>query len=167
MIFVTVGTHEQQFDRLVSFIDNLKCENFIQDDVVIQTGYSTYLPRQCIYRDWFSYDEMLLHISEAQIVITHGGPSSFITPLQLKKIPIVVPRQKKFGEHVNNHQMVFAEEFSKRYKNIIPVFDIAELKSILANYDKIAGSMSTEMISNNINFNRSFEKVVYDLCKRR
>ena len=32
MIFVTVGTHEQQFDRLIKEVDRLKKENLIQDD---------------------------------------------------------------------------------------------------------------------------------------
>lgn len=40
MIFVTVGTHEQQFNRLIKEVDRLKGEGFIQDDVFIQTGYS-------------------------------------------------------------------------------------------------------------------------------
>ncbi|HEV1925494.1 TPA: multidrug MFS transporter, partial [Streptococcus pneumoniae] len=36
MIFVTVGTHEQQFDRLIKEVDYLKKENLIQDEVFIQ-----------------------------------------------------------------------------------------------------------------------------------
>ena len=42
MIFVTVGTHEQPFNRLIECIDNLKKDGVIQEDVIIQTGYSTY-----------------------------------------------------------------------------------------------------------------------------
>ena len=47
MIFVTVGTHEQQFDRLIKEVDRLKKENLIQDEVFIQTGYSNYIPKYC------------------------------------------------------------------------------------------------------------------------
>ena len=36
------------------------------------------------------YDQMLENVEKADIVITHGGPSSFIMPLQIGKIPIVV-----------------------------------------------------------------------------
>ena len=39
MIFVTVGTHEQQFDRLIKCVDELKRENIITEEVVIQSGY--------------------------------------------------------------------------------------------------------------------------------
>ena len=45
MIFVTVGTHEQPFDRLVKAIDELKRDQLITDDIFIQTGYSTYSPK--------------------------------------------------------------------------------------------------------------------------
>ena len=47
MIFVTVGTHEQPFNRLVQEIDNLKRDGVITEDVIIQTGYSTYEPKYC------------------------------------------------------------------------------------------------------------------------
>lgn len=39
MIFVTVGTHEQQFDRLVRCVDRLKAEGKITEEVMIQTGF--------------------------------------------------------------------------------------------------------------------------------
>ena len=48
MIFVTVGTHEQPFDRLVKAIDELKRDQLITDDIFIQTGYSTYSPKYCV-----------------------------------------------------------------------------------------------------------------------
>ena len=44
MIFVTVGTHEQPFNRLIQKIDELKKDGTIQDDVIIQTGIVTMRP---------------------------------------------------------------------------------------------------------------------------
>ena len=35
MIFVTVGTHEQPFNRLVQKVDDLKKNGIIQEDVII------------------------------------------------------------------------------------------------------------------------------------
>ena len=80
MIFVTVGTHEQQFNRLVAYVDGMKQRGEIKEDVVIQTGLSTYEPRSCQWARTFSCQKMNQLISEARIVITHGGPSSFVTP---------------------------------------------------------------------------------------
>ena len=47
MIFVTVGTHEQPFNRLVEYIDQLKENGTISEEVIIQTGFSTYEPKHC------------------------------------------------------------------------------------------------------------------------
>lgn len=38
MIFVTVGTHEQPFNRLIKKVDELKRDGVIQEDVIMQTG---------------------------------------------------------------------------------------------------------------------------------
>lgn len=91
MIFVTVGTHEQPFNRLVEYMDNWSRNH--DEKVVIQTGYSTYEPKYCEWKKLYSYQEMIKKVEEARIVITHGGPSSFIMPLQIGKTPLVVPRK--------------------------------------------------------------------------
>lgn len=51
-----------------------------------------------------------------RIVITHGGPASFIMPLQIGKTPIVVPRQHQFNEHVNDHQVEFARNVLREWE---------------------------------------------------
>ena len=106
MIFVTVGTHEQPFNRLIQKIDELKKDGIINEDVIIQTGFSTYEPKYCQWSKLIPYQQMVKNVADARIVITHGGPASFIMPLQIGKTPIVVPRQHQFGEHVNDDQIV-------------------------------------------------------------
>ena len=59
MIFVTVGTHEQQFNRLVKKIDELKRENVIQEEVFIQIGFSDYEPKYCEWKKLIPYEEMI------------------------------------------------------------------------------------------------------------
>lgn len=88
MIFVTVGTHEQPFNRLVKKIDELKRDGVITEEVIIQTGFSTYEPKYCKWSKLIPYQQMLKNVEDARIVITHGGPASFIMPLQLGKTPI-------------------------------------------------------------------------------
>ena len=163
MIFVTVGTHEQQFNRLVKYIDNLKKNYKIDDDIIIQSGFCTYKPKYCKYSKLLSYDEMLSNIKKARIVITHGGPASFITPLQYGKIPIVVPRQKQYGEHVNNHQVDFCCEVKKRKKNIIGVLNINQLEGLILNYEDIIQNMNNKNDSNNFLFCNKLEKIIEEL----
>lgn len=166
MIFVTVGTHEQQFNRLIEEVDKLKEDGTITEDVFIQTGFSTYEPKHCQWSKLISYQDMNKKIKEAGIIITHGGPASFIAPLQIGKIPIVVPRQEKYGEHVNDHQLEFAKNVEERNKNIIPVYDIKDLKEKILNYDKIIEKMNISNVSNNENFCTRFEKEIGELLTK-
>ncbi len=166
MIFVTVGTHEQPFNRLVKKIDELKGNGIINEDVIIQTGFSTYEPKNCKWSKLYSYQEMIQNVAEARMVITHGGPSSFIMPLQIGKIPIVVPRQFKYNEHVNNHQVEFANAVAERQGNIIVVEDIKKLQEIIMNYDTIVQSMPATLKSNNARFNKDLERLVQRLFEK-
>ncbi|WP_320967090.1 glycosyltransferase [Hungatella sp.] len=163
MIFVTVGTHEQPFNRLIEYVDNLKKDGGITDEVIMQTGFSTYEPKFCKWSRLLPYNEMVQSVADARIVITHGGPASFIMPLQIGKIPIVVSRRHEFNEHVNNHQVEFAKAVAKRMGNIIPIYEIDELKNVIADYDKIIAEMPSVLKSNNNKFNKRLEKIVEEL----
>lgn len=165
MIFVTVGTHEQPFNRLIQKIDELKKDGTIQEDVIIQTGFSTYEPKYCQWNKLIPYQQMVKNIADACIVITHGGPASFIMALQIGKTPIVVPRQHQFNEHVNNHQVEFVRNVAQRMGTIILVEDIEMLGEVITNYDQIVAGMRHGMNSNNAKFNEELEKLVKDLYR--
>lgn len=163
MIFVTVGTHEQPFDRLVKAIDDLKADGTLQEEVIVQTGYSTYIPKHCQWQKLFPYSQMVELIKDARIVITHGGPSSFIMPIQVGKVPVVVPRMYKFGEHVNDHQVNFCRAVVQRQGNILVVEEISKLRETLVRYDALAASCITEIHSNNAAFNKGIQRIVEEL----
>ena len=158
MIFVTVGTHEQPFNRLVEYMDHW-AENH-DEEVVIQTGFSTYDPKKATWSKLYPYKMMVENVEKARIVITHGGPSSFIMPLQIGKIPIVVPRKKEFDEHVNDHQVEFSKAVAERQGNIIVVEDVGKLGDTIENYEDVVASMSNGLTSNNEHFCLEFEKIV-------
>jgi len=165
MIFVTVGTHEQQFNRLIEYVDNLKRDDRVEDEVIMQTGYSTYEPKYCKWNKIIPYNEMIENVKKARIVITHGGPASFILALQMGKTPIVVPRQYKYGEHVNNHQLDFTRKVVQKMGIIITVENIENLLNIIRNYDEIIQKMDTKLHSNNENFNNKLNEIVEDIFK--
>ena len=145
MIFVTVGTHEQQFDRLIKEVDRLKKENLIQDEVFIQTGYSNYVPKYCEWEKIISYEKMNQMIEESDIIIAKG------------KVPIVVPRQKKFGEHVNDHQL----EFCNKVKQYYPIIVINDIKKLLTNLRNDKSEVTIN--SNNKEFCRKLEERIGSL----
>lgn len=167
MIFVTVGTHEQPFDRLVKAVDELKRDGIITEEVIMQTRFSIYEPKYCEWSKLIPYREMIKNVENAHIVITHGGPASFIMPLEMGKTPIVVPRQHQFEEHVNDHQVEFARNVAERMGTIIPVEDITQLGEIIRNYDKIVAGMEHGMCSNNEKFCDEFQKIVDGIMKSK
>jgi UDP-N-acetylglucosamine transferase subunit ALG13 len=107
---------------------------------------------------------MVKNVADDRIVITHGGPASFIMPLQIGKTPIVVPRQHQFNEHVNDHQVEFARNVAQRMGTIIPAEDINTLGDVITNYDQIVAGMGHSMSINNAKFNEEFERLVDGLC---
>jgi UDP-N-acetylglucosamine transferase subunit ALG13 len=139
LIFVTVGTHEQQFNRLLEKVNFLKKENYIED-VIIQSGYSNFKADDCYSKNIMSFDEMEKYISESRITITHGGPGSIFSVFSHGKVPIVVPRDPSFGEHVDIHQIDFVKRM-ERLKKIIAVYDIESLKEVIVNYDKLVSEL--------------------------
>lgn len=160
MIFVTVGTHEQQFNRLIQKVDELKHDGIIREDVFIQTGFSTYEPQYCQWKKLLSYDEMNEMYEKADIIITHGGPASFMKALELKKIPIVVPRQAQFDEHVNNHQVEFVKLVEERFNNIIGVYAIEDLKNTIIEFNDTVSKKNTSSLSHNKEFNEKLSCLI-------
>ena len=153
MIFVTVGTHEQPFDRLLKCIDNMIENGQIKEEVIVQKGYTDYEPKNYKAEKLIPFEQMQENIEKARIVITHGGPASFIAPLSIGKIPIVVPRKAELNEHVNNHQVEFSREVEKRMKNIIVAENNEELIDDIVNYDSKIKELSNSNSSNNMEFN--------------
>ena len=131
---------------------------------MIQTGYSDYEPKNCNWDKFFSYQDMKRYTSQARIVITHGGPSSFMMPLGMGKIPIVVPRQHQFGEHVNNHQLDFCRTAKSRC-NFILVENMDELGNIIAHYKEIVSKSDQTLKSHTQEFTEKFTAVITQLME--
>ncbi len=161
MIFVTVGTHEQPFDRLLQAVDAVAAAT--DEEFIVQTGYCNYTPQHCTHSQFYSYAEIQQLVTQARIVITHGGPSSFIMPLQVGKTPIVVPRQEQYNEHVNNHQLSFALEVQKRQKNILVLEDVSFLSQMLSEYESRVEQISGGMSSNHKAFMKRFCALVDEI----
>ncbi|HEX2945826.1 MAG TPA: PssE/Cps14G family polysaccharide biosynthesis glycosyltransferase [Clostridia bacterium] len=124
MIFVCLGTQEFQFDRLLKKLDELAARGVIKDEIVAQTGYSTYKPLRFRYEKFLNFDEFDDLLEKSSLVITHGGTGTIIKALRRGKRVIAVPRMKKYGEHVDDHQREIIAVFSE--KNLIMGLDDTE-----------------------------------------
>jgi UDP-N-acetylglucosamine transferase subunit ALG13 len=55
--------------------------------------------------DFLSFDEMVAHVDRARVVVTHAGVGSILLALSRFRRPVVVPRLRRFGEAVDDHQV--------------------------------------------------------------
>lgn len=117
MILVTVGTHTQQFDRLVSAADELAV--LIKEQVIIQCGCTKALPVHAKFERFYSPAEMQDLVKQARVVIAHAGAGTALNSLKLKKPLVIVPREKRFGESVDDHQTQLAVGLATQGKAIL------------------------------------------------
>jgi len=129
MIFLTVGLHEQPFDRIVKLVDEIN--NY---ETFIQYGYSNYIPKNPEANQFLKFEEIKRLMLKADVVITHGGTGSLMLALSLGKKPIVAPRYKKFNEHVDDHQHEIVNKIAEK-KLIIPFYENMNLYDLIKNYD--------------------------------
>ena len=112
LVFVTVGTDHHPFDRLMAWVDRwLEAGPPGPVRCLVQTGTSR-PPRRAVHRDYISYQEMETNLSEASAVVCHGGPGTVMMCRWAGRIPIVVPRRHDLGEHVDDHQVLFAKRLA-------------------------------------------------------
>jgi UDP-N-acetylglucosamine transferase subunit ALG13 len=142
VIFATVGTHEQPMDRLLRALDTLPPGTVSEDEpIVVQRGWCTYVAQRCVTTKLLPFDEVQRHMREARIVITHGGPASIMQALSHGKVPIVVPRQAAHGEHVDDHQILFARRIADR---VVVVLDIAELPGAIVRHGERVATLRAD-----------------------
>ena len=124
MIFVTTGTSKLPFNRLLQAVDEIaKVKGY---DILVQLGYSTYVPKYCKYYDFCDRKTFLSHIQDAVLVISHSGIGSTGDCIRFNKPIILVPREYKYGEAVDK-QYELAEYLAAEHDSIICVRDVALL----------------------------------------
>jgi UDP-N-acetylglucosamine transferase subunit ALG13 len=110
MIFVTVGTNEASFDRLVAAVEDVPPG----EELIVQCGASELRPGRATCVDFLPFDELVRLVRSARVVVTHAGAGSTMVALANGKRPIVVPRLHRYGEAVDDHQLHFAERLAGR-----------------------------------------------------
>jgi UDP-N-acetylglucosamine transferase subunit ALG13 len=130
MIFVTVGNASQSFNRLLRAMDELAGNVLQGEPVVMQSGTAEYRAVHCTQRDYFPSQEFVNLIQTSRIVVCHGGAGTLHHVFQAGKVPVVMPRRMKYGEHVEDQlQLVKAIAIAGR---IIPAYEPEDLPAALA-----------------------------------
>jgi UDP-N-acetylglucosamine transferase subunit ALG13 len=112
LLFVTVGTDHHPFDRLVRWLDAwLEGGGDRLARCLVQRGTSI-PPSHAQSSHYLPYDAMDAAVREAAALVCHGGPGTIMLAAHAGKIPIVVPRLRALGEHVDDHQLIFARRMA-------------------------------------------------------
>ena len=150
MIFVTLGTQDKPFTRLLDAIEHSN----IDDRIIAQVGFTDYHSEKMEIHKYLDKDEFERNIAEADVVISHAGVGSIMQALKLKKKVIACPRLSKYGEHQNDHQLQITEPFyEKGY--ILRYLDGDDIDEI---YKKAKDFVPREYKTNNENFVKKLEE---------
>lgn len=173
MIFVSLGTQDKPFNRIIDYVISLK-ENLKElqsEKIIIQLGQTKLIKSEnerieklenIIIYDMLKPEKMKDIIKDSDIIITHAGVGTIMECLEMGKEIIVVPRKVENLEHVNNHQEEIAFEMKKKgFLTKVDTYEELENKIIMLLKDKYTNEDNKnkkKYISNNEKFNDNLIK---------
>jgi UDP-N-acetylglucosamine transferase subunit ALG13 len=107
-----VGNDFRDFSRLIKEVDEIAIK--ISDEIVIQRGYSRYHPKNTRNFDFVPIITAIEYIKTSELVISHAGIGTIILCKEYGIPLIIVPRRKKYNEHMNDHQMEIAKVLEEK-----------------------------------------------------
>jgi UDP-N-acetylglucosamine transferase subunit ALG13 len=141
MIFFSVGTESFPFDRLIRVADSLQ-DKLNGEKVFVQLGESRVIPEKCSWVKLLSFPKMVEAISEARIVVSHAGVGAMLLCARLGKVPVIVPRRKCFGEHLDDHQLELSGKMVEMGRAILAEQPEKVMELILGNRDTLRPAQS-------------------------
>ncbi len=130
MIFVTLGTNDKPFTRLIRAVEKAAEAGAIRDRVVVQSGFTQYESSVIEVFPYIDRDQFADYMNQADLIITHGGAGSIFTALSLHKKILAAARRMDLGEHVNDHQTQLLEAFEKE-EYLIYMRDLEDISPYL------------------------------------
>lgn len=122
MILMTLGTINFQFDRAIAWLDILLKQGIISEPVFVQHGISdvSALAKYPLVtaEPIVESRRMIALVDDSRLVLSHAGQGSTRMLAARKASFVLLPRLKKYAEHIDNHQLGFAqaiEQFGVRY----------------------------------------------------
>lgn len=141
MIFLSVGNNKQSFKRFFKKFEDIY--NKIPKEkpkVICQIGHTDYRNQEFKIIKFTEKKLFNQLVRKSDLFISHAGAGSVIDSINNKKIPVLLPREKKYNEHVDNHQVElykklleikFASSFKQIYKLKNKEFEILKPKKKL------------------------------------
>jgi UDP-N-acetylglucosamine transferase subunit ALG13 len=111
-VLVLVGTDHHPFDRMVGWVDDWLSSLGDPPSCLVQYGRSS-PPRVAEGAGFFDHDDVERLMKTAQVVVSHGGPTTIAEARRRGHHPVVVARDPRLGEHVDDHQLRFSRRLSE------------------------------------------------------
>lgn len=110
MIFVSLGTQDKPFVRLLDYFEHSN----IKDKIIVQAGFTDYESKKFEIHKYLDKDDFDKYINEADLVICHGGVGTIVSCLNKNKKVLAVPRLSKYKEHQNDHQLQIVNAYYQK-----------------------------------------------------
>lgn len=148
LIFVTLGTQDKDFSRLLNAVEKSISNGNIKEKVIVQAGFTKFASDKMEIYDYLEPKKMNEYFDKASLIICHGGVGSILKGLEKNKKIIAVARVKKYNEHTNDHQLQIVNKFSE-LGYILSVIDCDDLDNTLK---RVKNFTPKKYISNNNKF---------------
>lgn len=145
MIFVTLGTQDKSFIRLLKEIEKQISIHDIKDRIVVQAGHTKYQSEKMEIFDYIEMDQFHEYLEKSDLIITHGGVGSILTSLGMGKRVIAVARLQEFEEHENDHQV----EIVSRFNELGYIIGCLQVKDLEQGLERLKTFIPNKYISNN------------------
>lgn len=147
MIYVTIGTTDFNFNRLMKALELLP--DPIKAELIAQIGKNP-KPNGIDCFDFCPRARAAQYLHDADILITHGG-STLMEGIIAGKRMVTVPRLKAYDEALNDHQLHLCEKLAQK-GTVINVVDMKDLNAAIARARTlevkkgVKGSLSSEVL---------------------
>lgn len=138
MIKVALGTEKFQFTRLMEWLDQAIDDGLLpeKEEILVQSGATTYNPRHknIVMVPTVPFQQQMAEFKEARISIIHAGIGNVLDLVDLRKVPIIVPRDPMRKEHLDGHQLDFCQVAGPEL-NLPIAYTYNEFTTALKNYN--------------------------------
>lgn len=159
MIFVSLGTQDKSFIRLLEKVEECINLGYIKDEVIVQSGTTEFKSKKMKIYNFLSIEEFDKYMKKCDLLITHGGVGNILSGLKYDKKIIAFPRLKRYNEHESDHQVQIVNEFHKQ-GYILKLGESDNLNEIIELSKKYHFK---KYKSNNKQFVDLIDKIIYDL----
>jgi len=112
-----VGNAKQPFYRLLDAVRIIS--STLPQPVIVQHGNTPFDDPACVCHAFMDRETVSELMAKSELIICHAGAGTVIEAVRAGRVPVVMPRKRAFGEHVDDHQIEFAAMLRQTQKAVV------------------------------------------------